>query len=401
MIRRTISKHIAQLAGQFSAVTLTGPRQSGKTTLCRTLFSDRPYANLEIPDQRRFASEDPRGFLAGFPDGGVLDEIQRAPDLLSYIQADIDENRRHPGRWILTGSQNLLLLESVGQTLAGRAAIAHLYPLSYGETADATSGERAVDSVLLDGGFPEIHLGRVDRTAWFESYLATYVERDVRQIQRIVDLTDFDRFVRLCAGRSGQLLNVSSLASDAGIRHETANAWLSVLEASFVIHRLPPYFSNPNKRLVKRPKLYLVDSGLLCHLLGIRESRQLAEHPLRGSIFETWVVGEFLRMQANLSLPWRMSFYRDRHGTEADIVIEDGLRLILAETKIGMTFQTEMARTIRRIGRDLEERCEVELAVIFGGDRGQRRSDLSVLSWRELDTGPWLLPGIGEDGPPE
>lgn len=396
MIQRAIADRLLTLSRQFPALTLTGPRQSGKTTVCRVLFDERPYANLELPDRRSLAVEDPRGFLADFPEGGVIDEVQRAPELLSYLQDDIDDHPDSTGRWILTGSQNLLLLEGVSQTLAGRTALTNLLPFGLSEIRKAGSDPGGLEQIILAGGFPALHVGTVDHTSWFESYLATYVERDVRQVQRVVDLVEFERFMGLCAGRSGQLLNIASLASDAGIRQETAKAWLAVLETCFVVHRLPPFFGNLNKRLIKRPKLYFVDTGLLCHLLGIRTPAQLRQHPLRGEVFETWVVSELMKMQSNHGLPWRVSFYRDRHGSEVDLVIEEGNRLILAEVKAGKTFQTEMARSVRVVRRALGPGTPVEELVVFAGEEGQRRSDLTVLSWRELEQGPWMSAWTGE-----
>lgn len=368
-------------------MTLTGPRQSGKTTLCRALFGDRPYATLESPDVRGFAREDPRRFLAQFPRGAVIDEIQRVPDLLSYLQEIVDEDPTH-GRWIVTGSQNFAVREGVSQTLAGRTEVLELLPLTWREIERFPSPPPTLEAVLLASAFPRIFDRKIEPAPWLGAYVATYVERDVRSLLRVGDLVTFQRFLELCAGRTAQLLNLSGLAADCGISQPTARAWLSVLEASYVVHRLPPFRGSLRKRLVKAPRLMFHDAGLASWLLGVREPRQLWAHPLRGALFETWVVSEIRKQIANRGpdarRPARLSFYRDRSGVEVDLVIEAPDRLTLVECKSAATPSAGLLSGVRRaavhfagIGRP------VEVLVVYGGDTEQRRSAGRIVPWRK------------------
>ncbi len=298
MIDRNITPQLRALAGHYPVVALTGPRQSGKTTLCRAVFPDRPYVSLEALDLRAFAQEDPRGFLAEYQDGAVLDEIQRVPGLLSYLQTEVDE-RPEPGRFILTGSQHLGLSESIAQSLAGRCGLLTLLPPSLDELTRFPNAPDDLYTLLWQGAYPRIYDRGIPAHQWLADYLATYVQRDVRQIVNVGDLQTFSGFLRLCAGRSAQEVNLSALGADAGVSHNTARAWLSVLETSFVLHRLPAWHANLRKQLVKAPKLHLFDSGLLCYLLGIQEPAQLRLHPLRGAVFESWAVAEVYKAQTN------------------------------------------------------------------------------------------------------
>lgn len=388
MIPRDLMPELARAVAQFPAVTVTGPRQSGKSTLCRAAFPDHPCANLESPDVRAFATDDPRAFLAQYPDGAILDEVQRCPELPSYLQGIIDADPR-PGRWILSGSQNLALLESVSQSLAGRAAVLCLLPLARSEVIRFDPHPQTLDEAMLAGGYPRIFDRQLDPADWLASYVAMYIERDVRTISNIGDLTTFQRFVELCAGRTAQLLNFSSLASDCGISQPTAKAWLSVLETSFVAFRLPSFSGNVRKRLVKMPKLHFYDTGLACWLLGIRTAGQLRSHPLRGAIFETWVASELLKHRTNAGERGGLTFYRDRSGLECDLIVEYGGRSVLVEAKAAQTVASDLLAGARRVREVLSARSPCSAVVVYGGSEQQQRSDVTLVPWHVLHEHPW------------
>ena len=384
MIVRDLAPKLIESANQVPAITLTGPRQSGKTTLCRSVFPRHPYVTLEAPDTRAFAAEDPRAFLAQFPQGAVIDEVQRAPDLLSYLQGIIDDDPA-PGRWILSGSQNLSLLESVSQSLAGRTAVHHLLPLTRGEITRFDQHPTSLEETLFAGGYPRIFDRQLDPADWLRSYVATYLERDVRTISNVGDLATFQRFVELCAGRTAQLLNYSSLANDCGLSQPSAKTWLGILEASFVVFRLQAFHANLRKRLVKMPKLHFYDTGLVCWLLGIRKPEQLRSHPLRGAIFETWVVSETMKHRTNLGKSGGVSFYRDHNGGEVDLVIEQPDSIMLVEAKSSATASSSLFADAKRVQRHfghLSHACDG--AVVYGGDQFQRHAHGRLIPWRML-----------------
>lgn len=386
MIQRDITQKVREASGIYPIVTITGPRQSGKTTLCKAVFDQHAYISLEDLDHRSFAQEDPRGFLAQFPRGAILDEIQRVPDLLSYLQGMVDEIPE-PGQWILTGSQNILLSDSVSQSLAGRTAIFTLLPLTWQEVSRFPQPPQTLEDALFYGSYPRIFDLNLNPVEWLRDYIRTYVERDVRMIRNIGNLTRFQRFVELCAGRTAQLLNLSSLAGDCGISQPTAQSWISILEASFIAFRLNGFNTNLRKRLVRMPKIHFYDTGLVCWLLNIRSQEQLRTHPLRGAIFESWVVSEFVKCLANRGKTTRsMSFYRDQNGAEVDLLIHSPPHLRLIETKSTATASSNLLTGVNRVLRHFyETEYECSATVIYGGDQSQYRKDAKIISWRKIN----------------
>ena len=398
MIRRDLAKRVLAAAGKYPVVTVTGPRQSGKTTLVRALFRDCPYVSLESPDERAFALEDPRGFLARFKGRVILDEAQKAPELFSYIQGLVDEEGR-PGRFILSGSHNFLLIKGIPQSLAGRCAILHLLPFSLPELlgrpgmpperlgrdipASPPRPGRSLAECLFTGFFPRIHDKHLPPREWLANYLQTYVERDVRSVLNIGDLESFGRFVRLCAGRSGQLLNMASLASDCGISHMTAKRWISVLEAGFIVFLLRPYHRNFGKRLIKAPKLYFIDTGLLSHLLGIRDGAELASHASRGAVFESFVVSELVKAHYNRGERPALYFWRDSNGREVDILVETGKGLVPIEVKSGQTVASDFLKGLE-YWRGIRGKPEGPSALVYGGDTSFKRNGVAVYAWHTI-----------------
>ena len=393
MIERALSTHLLEVCERYPVVTLTGPHQSGKTTLCRMVFPERPYVSLENPAERAFAVDDPVGFLARFADGAVLDEVQRAPDLVSYIQVIVDEDPR-PGRFVLTGSQNLTLMSRVSQSLAGRTALLELLPLDLEELHRFPGAAGDLETVLWQGGYPRIHDRRLPADEWLAGYVATYVERDVRQLVRIGDLLQFRTFLRLCAGRVGQLLNLSALATECGISQPTARSWLSVLEASYLVFRLAPLHANFGKRLVKTPKLYFYDSGLAASLLGIEEPDQLLTHPLRGALFEGFVVAEVLKRERHRGHRPRMYFYQERGRLEVDLVLDRSGRLTAIEIKAGKTPSTGyfsgLAQFSARFEADSGSQWTLaDRIVVYAGRESQHRSKGRLVAWHDLVKERW------------
>ena len=379
MIRRDAEDTIHALLRGFPIVTITGPRQSGKTTLAKAIFSDKPYASLEEPDVRLAAREDPRSFLARFPDGAVLDEVQRCPELLSYLQSSVDAAGRM-GLFLLTGSQQFGLLSGITQSLAGRTAFVELLPFSLHELAQAGRRPGDMERLLFTGGYPPLYDRDVAVRAWFSAYVTAYIERDVRQVLKIQELETFQRFVRLCAGRTGQLLNYSSLAADCGITHNTAKAWISVLEASYIVFQLRPHHANFNKRLVKASKLYFYDVGLVSWLLGIQTPAQIETHPLRGNIFETFVVAEWMKSFLNRGERPAFYFWRDSNGVEVDLLIEQGGRIMPVEIKSGKTVVGEFFSGLEKWTAAAGEMA-VAPTLIYGGDDNYRQKGINVRSF--------------------
>lgn len=381
MFHRIAAQRLLRLARGFPVVVLTGPRQSGKTTLAQAALPGHAYVSLEDPDTRQRVAADPRGFLAAHPQGLVLDEAQRVPELLSYLQTAIDADRR-PGRYIVTGSQNLLLSAAVGQSLAGRAGYLELLPLSYAEGA-AVFGGLSLDELLHRGAYPAVHASDVDARDWFASYVASYLERDVRQISRIGDLLQFQRFVRMMAARCGQLLNLNAVAHDLGVAQTTARDWLGVLEASYVAYRLPPYHGNFGKRLVKTPKLYFHDTGLAAWLLGIGSASAMNVHPMRGALFENLCIGEVLKHLRNTGAAGTPYFWRDNIGNEVDLLIERAGVLQPVEFKSGATFQPEWLRPLHTWQRHAAAAAQAEPLLVSSAPGNQRLQGVGVVHWRD------------------
>ena len=386
MIPRLAGPRILRLLQGFAVVTVTGPRQSGKTTLVRGLLPDKPYVSLEAPAEREFARQRPAEFLRQYPDGAVIDEAQHAPELFSQIQTVVDGSGRM-GMFVLTGSQNLSLLARITQSLAGRTALVELLPLSVAELRDAGLLPDNYANLLVKGFFPAIYSRTVDPSEWLQGYLVTYAERDARQLAAIQDLGAFQRFLKLTAGRTGQQLNMQSLGSDAGVADKTVKHWLSILETCYLIHYVRPHFANFGKRLTKAPKLYMTDVGMAAALIGIQTAAQMDSHPLRGALFETMVVNEFLKGRANAGLRETLYYWRDNIGTEVDMVIERGNALAGVEIKSGITVSADSFASLRKWHKYATERgtfSAIHRGLVYGGESRFTREGMEVLPWSAL-----------------
>lgn len=378
-------ERLEALAQKMPALALVGPRQSGKTTLARATFPRHRYISLEDLRVREFALQDPHGFFKNYRDeaGLILDEIQQAPELLSYVQIYADEYQR-PGYFVLTGSQNFLMNEAITQTLAGRVAIFTLLPLSIAELRGGQLLPDSAEACIFKGQYPRVYDSDLAPTEWFPSYIQTYVERDVRSIRNITDLSLFQRFVGLCAGRIGQLLNITSLANDCGVTVVTARSWLTLLEASYLIVLLQPYHTNFGKRLVKTPKLYFYDTGLACSLLGIETSEQLMSHYLRGNLFESFIIADLFKQRFNEGRTAPLYFWRDQQGHEVDCLVVQGDKLLPLEIKAGKTVAQDYFSGLAA-WRELAGDQALEGRVMYAGDEDQRRSAGVAVSWKNLD----------------
>ena len=394
MFRRVLADKVLSLAKQFPVVFITGPRQSGKTTLAKTTFGAYEYVSLEDPDSRDFARRDPVGFLKRYSRSVIFDEVQNVPDLLSVMQLRVDEDST-PGRFILTGSQQLPLTRSISQTLAGRVAVCVLLPLSMEELTGIPAGDPwnvgssatpspkpsfSLEWLLHQGLYPRVHDKALTAYDWLASYYTTYIERDVRDFARIGDLETFQRFVRLCAGRSGSLLNLSSLAADCGISHTTARSWISTLQATFVVHLLPPHHANFSKRLMKSPKLYFYDCGLLCYLLRIRSHDDLVDHAMRGPVFETYVLSEVLKAFMHRGENPPVYFWHERTGREVDIIIDDGKKLLPMEVKSSRTITSELFKGLGYFTA-LGPPAASSGVLVYGGEEMYQREGFLVRPW--------------------
>lgn len=381
MIPRSATQFLRKLARGFPIVAVTGPRQSGKTTLVRAVFPTKEYISLEDPDQMEFARKDPRGFLSRFPEGAILDEVQRCPELFSYLQTRVDAAGT-TGLFVITGSQQFGLLSGITQSLAGRAGLLHLLPFSVDELKKGNKDVQNPDAILYQGGYPAVYARRVTPADWYANYVMTYVERDVRQLINVKDLGAFQRFLKLCAARAGQLLNLSSLANDCGITHNTAKAWISVLEASYLVFLMHPHHKNFGKRLVKTPKLYFYDTGLAAWLLGIEDGKHLSIHAMRGELFESFVVSEMLKSRFNRGLPSNLFFWRDNTGNEVDVLIEKGAQLTAVDIKSGRTvtedYFTSLVKWKRISGQSGKQ------YLVYGGNEHYTRSNVRLIPWNRV-----------------
>ena len=389
-IERKIAPRLKKLSSQFPVVGILGPRQSGKTTIAKTLFPSYKYLNLEELDTRLFAQEDPRRFLKALEkeQGAILDKIQRVPDLLSYIQAHVDEWQK-PGFFILTGSENILLNQHISQTLAGRIALATLLPLSVEELDQISLLPKELEKAMFQGFYPPLYAKQIEPRDWIPSYIQTYIERDVRHLKQITDLSLFQKFLQLCAGRVGQLLDLTSIGNDCGITAHTVRSWLSVLEATYVIFLLRPHHKNFNKRVIKTPKLYFYDTAIACHLLSIQSPNDLVTHYLRGGLFESMILSDLLKQRYNAGYAPNLYFWRDKSGHEVDCILEHGNRLVPVEIKSSETISSDFFSSLMKWNQ-LAGNKPSNGYVVYGGQEKQVRSQGIVLNWRELNSLPIL-----------
>jgi len=381
MIERALKTKLLEMIQKYPIVTLTGPRQSGKSTLLKYYFPDYQYVSLEDPDMRLYAQTDPRGFLATYPDKTIIDEAQRVPELFSYLQTHIDSQDK-VGMYLLAGSHNFLMMQSIGQSLAGRTAILKLLPFSHQEMKSGSVLPNTVDEEIFMGAYPRLYDKNIAPTDFYPYYIQTYVERDVRMMKNIGDLSKFIRFIKLCAGRIGQLLNLSALSNVCGITVGTATSWLSLLEASYIVYLLKPDDNNYSKRLVKTPKLYFYDTGLACSLLEIKESSQVATHFLRGGLFENLVVNEFIKESLNKGEDPLLNFWRDKTGNEVDLLQTIGSKQYAYEIKSGSTYSQDYFKGISfwaKLSGAIPEQC----FAIYTGDSSLKTSKGEVLSWNK------------------
>ncbi|MDR2801895.1 MAG: ATP-binding protein [Prevotellaceae bacterium] len=380
MIERQIKKQIIHFAKKFPVVMLTGPRQSGKSTLLRNSFPAYHYVSMEEPDVRAAAQTDPRHFLNRLRGKTIIDEAQYVPELFSYIQTKVDA-KNSSGMYLLSGSQNFLLMQQITQSLAGRAAVLKLLPFSFAELQKTDAHPETIDKLILTGGYPRIYDKHIKPAEFYPSYLQTYVERDVRQLRNISDLSLFIRFLKLCAGRIGQILNIASLANDCGIKRDTAQAWLSVLETSYIIFQLQPYYKNLNKRLIKSPKLYFYDTGLACSLLSVENTTQLGTHFLRGNLFENWAIAEYLKQSYAKAKEPAIYFWRDSNGNEIDLLIEQGGQLQAVELKSSSTMHSDDFKGLR-YWQALSNASPATCRVVYAGDLSMKTEKGLYVPWK-------------------
>lgn len=383
MINREISRELLILVTEYPVVTILGPRQAGKTTLAKEVLKAYEYSNLEIPEIRHFAQEDPKAYLAQFNSRVIIDEIQRVPELLSYIQGIVDEEQQN-GRFVLTGSHQLQLKEAVSQSLAGRTAILNLLPFSVSELMDAKIELGSFEEYCFTGFLPRIYDQNIRPSTAYSNYYQTYVERDVRQLINLKDVSLFEKLLKLMAGRAGQIIDYSSLANDTGVSVKTIQNWISILEASFIIFKLSPYFDNFGKRIIKSPKYYFTDPGLLCFLLGIRKPEQVSRDPLVGNIFENLIVIECLKARYNQGEMPDLYFYRDTNGNEVDILFQDGRELVAIEIKSASTFSSSQLSGIKRFKKASNQTGRSYL--VYNGDNISLSEQINAINFKHVNS---------------
>lgn len=382
MISRVSSRKVLEMAKKFPVIKITGPRQSGKTTLCKSVFSQYAYVSLENPDTREFAQSDPKGFLDTYTGNLIIDEAQHVPELFSYIQGIVDE-KKQTGQFILSGSQNFLLLEKISQSLAGRVYVFHLLPLSYAELKN--ENVKDLKDAIFYGGYPRLFDANIAPKDFFPSYIQTYLERDVRNMINLRDLNLFNAFLKLCAGRIGQLFNANSLSTEIGVDAKTIQNWISILEKSFVVFRLYPWHENFNKRVIKTPKLYFYDTGLACGLLGIKSVEELELHFAKGGLFENFIILEKMKLKLNMGEQADLFFWRDSHGNEIDVLETKGNTQVVTEIKSAKTLKNDFFKGLQWYEK-IAKKYSIKKQLVYGGDDNQKRTEAEVISWRNIDS---------------
>lgn len=386
MINRSAEQLIKKHIRQFRSLAIVGPRQSGKSTLAKKMFPAKPYVSLENPDIRLWATEDPRGFLNNYPNGAVIDEAQRVPALFSYLQQILDETKKR-SLFVLTGSNNFLLQASITQSLAGRIGYIDLLPLTFAEIQQFGKTEYSIFELMLKGSYPEVYDKKLKPPIWYSAYIRTYVERDIKQLRNIENSIVFNKFLKLCAGRSGQMLNVASLSNECGIDVKTVNAWLSILQSSYIIHLLPPHYNSFNKRIVKSPKLYFIDTGLACHLLGIKNENELSLSHFKGALFENFIIMQLLKQKHNNGSDTELYYWRDNKGIEIDVLMDKGKKLIPIEIKAADTFQPEYLKSIMQWNGFSNNQGGL---LFYSGEISfTTASKVKVMNWRDIAALKW------------